>query len=203
MTQLFSWGQSLGALAQAGLTYSRDPFDIERFEEIRRMSIEMIAAATGESEDTIREIVTSDAGYPTPKIDTRAVIVGDGKVLLVQENDGRWSLPGGWCEQDLSPAVSTQKEVSEEAGLDVDVTRLIAVQDRKLHNKPDYIFGVTKMFFECVVRSGEFAPNTETIDAQYFDVEDLPELAEEKTSTAQVKMCVQAALDPDWTTIFD
>lgn len=203
MTQLFSWGQSLQALAQAGLTYSRDRFDIERFEAIRDMSIEMMAAATGESEETIRQIVTADAGYPTPKIDTRAVIVDQGKVLLVQESDGRWSLPGGWCEQDLSPAASTKKEVLEEAGLDVEVTRLLAVQDRARHNKPNYIFGVTKMFFECTVNSGKFSPNTETIDSRYFSLDELPDLAEEKTSRAQVVMSVEACLDPSWIVTFD
>ena len=161
------WATELQALAQAGLWYSRDPYDIERFERVRDIAAGMMAEGTDLPLEKVRGLFCNESGYQTPKIDTRAAIFVDGKILLVRENDGFWSLPGGWADIGLSVGENAVREVREEAGLEARAERLIAVLDHAKHNRP------------------------------------LPELSEGKNSAEQIKMCFDAARDPDWRVLFD
>ena len=120
-----NWAIELQALAQAGLFYGRDVFDIERFQRIRDIAAEMLADRTELPPDTVRGLFCNETGYQTPKIETRAAVFRDGKILLVQEKDGLWALPGGWCDVLESVRSNTEKEVREEAGLDVRARRII------------------------------------------------------------------------------
>ena len=130
------WAVELQALAQTGLYYSKDIFDTERYERIREIAAEMLAHQTEIPLEKVKDLFCNETGYQTPKIDTRAAIFREGKILLVQEKNGTWSLPGGWCDVDLSVKENTIKEVKEEAGLDVCADMVIAVQDREKHNAP-------------------------------------------------------------------
>lgn len=129
--QWLKWAVELQAIAQAGLFYGKDKFDIERYERIRDIASEMVAYKSEISIEKVKDIFASEKGYQTPKIDTRAAIFKDDKILLVHEANGTWSLPGGWCDVDISVEENTIKEVKEESGLDVKVKRVIAVQDRE------------------------------------------------------------------------
>lgn len=201
--QVAAWAMELQSLAQAGLFYGRDAFDRERYQRIREIAAEMLAARTDIPLEKLTGLFCGDTGYQTPKVDTRAAIFRDGKLLLVRENSGRWSMPGGWCEYDLSPAENTVKEAKEEAGLDVAVQRVISVQDRDKHNQPPYAYGVVKIFYQCEVLGGSFARNLETSESRYFSPEELPPLAEEKCSEEQVRMCFAAYGDDNWRVQFD
>ena len=153
--------------------------------------------------DKVVEVFCSDTGYQTPKVDSRAAVFRDGRILLVRENDGRWSLPGGWCEYNLAPADNAVKEAKEEAGVDVTVKKLIAVHDKNKHNPKPYLFSVIKIFYLCELTGGEFVPNIETSASGFFSLEELPEMAEEKCSAEQVRMCFAAAASEHWTVQFD
>lgn len=202
--KILSWAVELQSLAQAGLYYGNDKFDIERFERIREISAEMISLKSEVSLEKVRNLFCNDDGYCTPKIDTRGAIFKDNKILLVQESDGRWTLPGGWCDVYCSPAENTIKEVKEEAGLDVAIDKLVAVQDRAKHNAQTYAFGVTKIFFLCTAKGGEFEKNIETISTKYFAENEIPEnLATEKCTADQIKICFQAHYAETWETLFD
>jgi len=124
------WAAELQSLAQAGLTYGKDKFDLERYERIREISAEMMEEKTGLPLEKVKELFCGETGYQTPKVDTRAAVFRDGKILLVHENNGKWSLPGGWCDFDKSIGENTAKETLEEAGAAVKPEMLIAVQDR-------------------------------------------------------------------------
>ncbi len=150
------WIIELQSLGQAGLTYGKDVYDKERYERIREISAGMMANITDIPVDKVKGLFCNDIGYQTPKIDTRAAIFKDDKILLVHENNGTWSLPGGWCDVDVSVAENTVKEVKEEAGLDVIADRVIAIQDRAKHNLPLYAYGVCKIFIECTTIGGDF-----------------------------------------------
>ncbi|MBR0462759.1 MAG: NUDIX hydrolase [Clostridia bacterium] len=202
MDRLVEWAKELQSLAQAGLYYGRDVYDRERYQRIRKIATEMILMKSDVSADKVTGLFCGDVGYQTPKIDTRAAIFEDGKILLVCER-GKWSLPGGWCEFNLSPAENTVKEVKEEAGLDVRVRRLIAVQDRDKHNAPPYAYGVVKIFFLCEGMGGQFAANSETSESRYFSLDECPALAEEKCTEEQIRMCFDAYRSDTWTVLFD
>lgn len=197
------WAVELQSLAQAGLTYGRDAYDRERYERIREISAEIIAHMAEIPLEKAKDLFCNESGYQTPKLDTRAAIFQEGKILLVRENDGRWSLPGGWCDVNVSVAENTVKEVREESGLDVVVERMIAVQDRAKHNLPVYAYGVCKIFMQCAVIGGKFEENIETTEFRYFAEDELPELASEKNNEEQIKMCFEASRSRSWQTRFD
>ena len=139
--KLLDWAIEIQSLAQAGLTYGKDKFDLVRYERLRDISAEMIAERADFSIEKVKELFCNESGYQTPKVDTRAAVFNGGKILLVHESDGTWSLPGGWCDVDCSVAENVVKETREEAGLTVKPELLIAVQDRCKHNKPNYATG--------------------------------------------------------------
>ena len=201
--QWLEWVVELQALAQAGLHYGKDPFDRERYQRIREIAAEMAARQGDVPLEKVRDLFCCETGYQTPKLDTRAAVFQEGKILLVRENDGRWSLPGGWVDVNVSVGENTVKEVREEAGLEVTVDTVIAVQDREKHNRPVYAWKVCKVFVLCGLVGGAFAPNSETTESGYFPLEALPPLAEEKNTREQVAMCFRAFHDKNWKTLMD
>ena len=203
MDKIAEWAAELQSLAQAGLYYAKDVFDRERFERVRQIAAEMMAERTGLPLGKVTELFCADSGYQTPKVDTRAAVFRDGKILLVQERDGRWALPGGWCEFNLTPAENAVKEAREEARLDVAVKSLIAVHDSDRHNRPPYPFHIVKLFFLCEERGGAFRENSETLARGFFPREELPPLAAEKCCAEQVLMCFDAREAENWRVVFD
>ena len=202
----------LQSLAQAGLAYGKDVYDLERYTRIREIAAEMIAA---HKHAELFEI-ESETGYPFAyracvevskkelSEDARAAVFKEGKILLVHEKNGTWSLPGGWCDVNQSVAENTVKETLEEAGLNVKPVRMIAVQDRNKHNDPPYAYGIVKVFILCEVISGAFTENIETTEIRYFGKEEIPEnLALEKTNKEQIQMCFKANEAKHWETQFD
>ncbi|WP_368114008.1 NUDIX hydrolase N-terminal domain-containing protein [Bacteroides sp. RTP21281st1_E4_RTP21281_210402] len=201
--QWLEWAKELQFLAQTGLTYSKDVFDIERFERIREISAEIISAQSELSLEKVKDLFCNETGFQTPKLDTRAAIFKEDKILLVKERNGTWSLPGGWVDVNQTVKSNTEKEVEEEAGLKVEATRIIAVQDRNMHNVPPYAYNVCKVFVLCEILSGYFQPNIETTESDYFRLEELPLLAEEKNNEEQIKMCFSAYHDKNWQVLFE
>ena len=197
------WAKELQFLAQAGLTYTENAFDRERFERVREIAAEIMSLQSGLPLQRVKDLFCNETGFQTPKLDTRAAIFKDGKILLVKERNGTWSMPGGWVDATQSIRRNTVKEVKEEAGLDVEAVRLIALHDRNLHNQPPYAYSVCKAFVLCKVLGGSFCPNTETVESRYFGPDELPLLAEEKNNREQIEMCFKARLDPDWPVVFD
>lgn len=198
-----AWAQELQSIAQGALFYCKDKFDIERFKRIREISAEMISCQTEIPVDKVRGLFCNEIGYQTPKLDSRAAIFEAGKILLVRENNGTWSLPGGWVDVDLSVKENIIKEVKEEAGLDVTVDKVIAVQDREKHNLPVYAYRVCKIFLLCSVIGGAFRENIETVESRYFGADELPPLALEKNNEEQIRMCFLAQEADTWETMFD
>ena len=197
------WAIEIQSIAQCGLAYTKDMYDKERYEQLRNIAVEMLSYKTDISVDKIKTLFCNESGYQTPKLDTRAVIFEDEKILLVREKNGLWSLPGGWVDVLESIESNTIKEVKEEAGLDVITKRVIAIQDRNKHNKPLYPYGVCKVFVECEVIGGEFIENIETTEIKYFSIENLPNLCEAKTTSKQIEMCFEAKNNQNCNVVFD
>lgn len=192
------------SIAQAGLQYGRDKYDRERYEQLRKISAEMLSAKTDIPVNKVYELFCGETGYQTPKVDTRAAVFLDGKILLVHENNGTWALPGGWCDVDQSVASNCVKEVREEAGFTVFPERLIAVQDWRKHNVTNFAYGVVKIFVLCRYECGEFEDNIETDGIGFFEKGGIPgNLAVEKCTREQILMCFEALENPGMPTIFD
>jgi ADP-ribose pyrophosphatase YjhB (NUDIX family) len=210
--ELLSKAKRIQAIAQTGLTYCKDPFDLDRYGELMRISFELLEASTDAPLDRIAGVFSHEVGYPTPKMDVRASIVVDGRILLVKETaDGKWSLPGGWADIDLSVREMAVKESREETGLEVLPGKLVAVLERNRHNPPPMHCGCIKIFVECAALEPEaalaiekrFEPNFETSAIGFFAPDSLPPLSETRVTAAQIELCIRAHGDPNWKTCFD
>ncbi len=201
--KLLQWALDLQGIAQTGLYYGSGKFDLDRYEQIRKIAAEMISYRTEIPEEKVKEIFCSDVGYLTPKLDTRAAIFKDDKILLVKESSGAWSMPGGWVEPDKSIMENTVKEAWEEAGLTVTADRLIALYDLDKNNLKLHPFKVIKAFVLCTVVGGHFQRNLETVDSRYFGLDELPELTEDKNTRDQIALCFAAQAAEHWETVFD
>ncbi|MHA6802273.1 NUDIX hydrolase [Salinifilum ghardaiensis] len=182
---------ALLATAQNGLTYARDPYDRDRYEQVRRSAEELMELVSDGGAEQVHRIVALDSGYATPKIDVRGGLFGgDGEVLLVQErSDGRWTLPGGWCDVLESPSEAVAKEVREEAGITVDVDKLVAVLDReKQGHRPHFAFHVHKFFFLCRQRERFALDSVETSSADWFPLDALPPLSHSRVLETQLHL---------------
>ncbi len=200
---LVNWAMKLQSLAQAGLTYGKDRFDLERYQEIRTISAEMMSWKSDMPLKKVKSLFCNEIGYQTPKIATRAAIFKNQKILLVQENDGTWSIPGGWCEVNLSVKENCIKEVKEEAGIDIEVEKVIALHSLSKHSSKEYPYGVLEIFFLCKPKEGHFEQNIETIDSKYFGINELPNMSSDKGSKEQALMCFKALNDPLWIAQFE
>ncbi|HHQ4635799.1 TPA: NUDIX hydrolase [Aeromonas veronii] len=188
-TPLNAFLEQVLATAQAGLTYSSDPFDVGRFEALRRACTDLIASQSELKPEAIAEWIALDSGYPTPKLDVRALILDEaGRLLLVQERcDGCWTLPGGWCDIGDSPAAAVEREVIEETGLECRAVQLLALFDKLKHPHPPQLPHAHKAFFLCEVTGGQLLAETdETRGAAYFAIDDLPLLSRHRVVESQL-----------------
>jgi ADP-ribose pyrophosphatase YjhB (NUDIX family) len=198
------WTQRLAAIAQSGLTYARDPFDIERYEALRALAADVIAEHTGNDARDIDAYLATQAGYATPKIDVRGVVFRDGKLLLVRErSDGGWTLPGGWADVLDSPSSAVEREIHEESGYEVRATQILAVLDRNKHPHPPQVFHVWKIFIRCELTGGAPADSIETDGVDFFTRDALPPLSALRVTPAQLALMFAHLDDPNRPPDFD
>jgi ADP-ribose pyrophosphatase YjhB (NUDIX family) len=197
-TEWLDWVRRLQAIAQSGLAYAEDPYDIERYEQVRRIAAEIAASRSEASVDRVEGLFCKERGYATPKLDIRAVVLDEkGAVLLVKEKeDGLWTLPGGWVDVGESPSEAAQREVKEETGYEVRAERLLALWDRDKHPHPPLPFHVYKLYFECELLGGEpLAASTETEEVGFFPTDALPELSLGRVTPRQIERLFEQATD--------
>ena len=199
------WAQELQFLAQCSLAYSKDKFDRERSERIRDIACEMLSYKYDLPIEKIKMDFASEIGYQTPKVETRAAIIKDNKILLVKEQlDGKWALPGGYQDVNVSVRENIIKEASEEAGAVVQPLKVVAVLDYNRHHHVNFPLGMVKIFVLCEYINHSFNENTETLGAEFYSLDDLPELSLTRTTKKQLEMCFECYKDPkNWDTIFD
>ncbi|MBM7551150.1 NUDIX hydrolase [Thalassobacillus pellis] len=181
------WAKEIQAIAQAGLTYTTDPFDEERFEQLRNLSVEILQSYTDEPFEKIHHLFTNETGYQTPKVDIRAVVFDNDKLLFVKEKaDGKWALPGGWADINLSPKEIAVKEVKEEAGIDVTANKLSGIIDMHKHPHPPNPYHIYKILIQCSWSGGSLQKGLETDNALFFPQDQLPELSLQRNTYEQV-----------------
>ncbi|WP_437890635.1 NUDIX hydrolase [Phytobacter sp. V91] len=170
--------QQVQAIAQTGLQYSTGVFDKERYEALRKIAFELLSSNFDLSAEQFSSLHIPDEGYATPKTDVRAIVLREGKLLMVRESDdGLWSLPGGWVDVGDAPSAAVCREVLEETGLQVKATKLLGIWDRNQHNHPPYPWHVYKVIFLCEEYGGEITTSYESLDVKFFDINKLPELS--------------------------
>lgn len=195
------WIQTLTTISQRGLAYSKDPYDRDNYELLRELCAEMVMAGAPGSADA-KAILSAQSGYPTPKVDVRAAVFHEGRLLLVREaQDGRWALPGGWADLGVSPGDMAAKEVREEAGLEVKARRLLGVFGKRVDGAS--VFSVYKLIFHCELLGGEARPNHETTEVRFFPRDALPELSMFRTHPRHLEVVFAGVDDPTRPTFFE
>ena len=202
-----TFARELQAIAQTGLAFSRDPYDRERYGMLRALASKMMAAGAATPGERIESLFAGESGYATPKVDVRAAVFdGEGRILMVREvsDGGRWTLPGGWADVNLTVAENVAKEVREESGYEVSVRKLAAVWDRTRQGHPAAVFSCYKMFFVCDVTAGAPSTSHETSEVGWFAEDALPgDLSLGRTLDQQIRRMFEHARDPGLATDFD
>ena len=208
-TEILAIAQRLQALAQAGLMYSQNVFDTERYTEVQALSLQLLAGLTGQPVALLDTLFATETGYPTPKVDIRAVLFrGTDEILLVQEklDANRWSLPGGWADVGYTPFEVAVKEVREETGLETEAVRLLALLDKKQHPHPPQPWYIYKAFVLCRVVGGAIQENTvETAGVRWVHRSELAELelSTDRITHSQLVQMLEFASQPDLPTLCD
>jgi ADP-ribose pyrophosphatase YjhB (NUDIX family) len=199
------WARALQGIAQAGLTYAQDPYDLERYRDVRRVAAEIAAHGSGTDVEHITGFFSSQHGYPTPKIDVRAAVIADQRILLVRErDDGGWTMPGGWADVGESAAEAAVRETREEAGVQVRAVKMIALYERERRGHPPHPEFSYKAFFACQLDGpAEPRPGSETTGAGFFDRLDLPTLSLARITPAEIELAFAHRESPQLPTEFD
>jgi ADP-ribose pyrophosphatase YjhB (NUDIX family) len=199
------WMTRLQAIAQNGLTFSVNAYDTERYQAIRQIAAEMLAAGSGADVALIADLLARDTGYATPKVDTRGVVFRGDTLLLVRERtDGRWSLPGGWADVGESPAESVTREILDESGFQTRPVKLLALFDRAKHpHEPPFAFHVYKLFFLCSITGGDTRTSAETDAVGFFGEKEIPQLSISRITPGQIQRFFEHHRQPDLPADFD
>jgi ADP-ribose pyrophosphatase YjhB (NUDIX family) len=198
------WATELQSIAQAGLTFGENQYDLDRYQKIRDLSVNILHEYTNIDHKKITDLFASETGYQTPKVDIRAAVFNGDRILLVNEKvDGKWSLPGGWADVNSSVSESAVRECLEEAGAVVKPKRLIAIHLGNRHNNHNFPFTIYKIFVECELVLNKFKANTETLCSDFFAPDNLPELSTERNTLEQINMCFDAKKSKLFETLFD
>jgi ADP-ribose pyrophosphatase YjhB (NUDIX family) len=201
------WAREMQALAQTGTEFSKDPYDLERYAALRRLSVRVMAEHTGADPLRIEGLFDTETGYATPKVGVRgAVFDNAGRILMVREvvDQNRWTLPGGWADVNQTPAQSVVREVFEESGYRVRAVKLAAVWDRARQAQPAMAFSVVRMFFICTLEGGAPTTSLETSEVGWFAEDDVPDdLSLRRTLPRHISRMFAHRRDPGLATEFD
>lgn len=204
--QWLEWAQKLQAIAQNGLTYSQNPFDLDRFHQVRQVAAEMMAIASGLEPAAVLDRFQQETGYATPKVDVRGAVFRDDRILLVKERfDGLWTLPGGYVDVGESPSLAVEREVYEESGYQTRAVKLLALYDRNhpRHAHPPFEYHIYKLFFQCELIGGSPVDSVETEAATFFAEGEIPELSLSRVVPGQIARLFEHYRHPGWQTDFD
>lgn len=198
------WAKRIQSLSQSGLSFTNDVYDIERYEELRKISAEIMEQYTGLEMDKITELFTNETGYQTPKVDIRGAVFNDEKILMVREKiDDKWSLPGGFCDIGLSPSENIVKEVKEESGYEINAKKLVALLDMNKHSHPPQPYHYYKIFIQCELIGGQAETGIETKDVRFFSENNLPKLSTDRNTEEQINVLFGFLRNPNKASIFD
>src|SRR5919107_1050070 len=202
--QWLLWSRRLQAIAQDGLTYTRDGYDLGRYEQLRELAAEILAAHSTGTVEEVRDLLALETGPATPKVDVRAAVFKEGRVLLVKEpGEEGWSLPGGWADVGESPSEAAARETLEESGYRVRPVRLLAAYDRDRHGHSPIPYHVYKLVYFCEILAQTPSPDVGAEGVGFFAEKQLPELSISRVTRAQISRFFEQHRDPDGPADFD
>jgi len=202
--QWLRWAQRLQAIAQDGLTYAHDDYDLGRYEQLRELAAEILAAHSTGTLEEARNLLILETGPATPKVDVRAAVFDDDRILLVRElGEAGWSVPGGWADVGESPSEAATRETLEESGYGVRPVRLLAAYDRDRHDHPPIAYHVYKLIYLCELMPEERLTDVDARGVRFFGEQEIPDLSVTRITRAQISRLFAQHRDPSIPTEFD
>lgn len=176
------------SLADTGLVYAEGAYDIDRYEEIKAISFEMMSQVTDQPVTVLKDVFLPVTEYPTVKVDVRGFVLNENdEILMAKESvDGKWTIPGGWADIGDTPSEAVLKEIREETGFDAEIIRLLAIYDKRCHPHPPEAFYIYKIMFLCKIKGGELKHGFDMEGADFFPLDDLPELSKDRILESQL-----------------
>jgi ADP-ribose pyrophosphatase YjhB (NUDIX family) len=202
--RFLEWAREIQALAQTGLHYAQDDFQRDRCRRLMEIAAEMISENAGVEYEAVVRAFGAQAGYATPKVDVRAAVFRERKLLLVRERlDGGWTMPGGWADVGDLPSKAAEREAWEEAGFRVQARRVVGIYDANRVNPLEF-FHAFKIVFLCEIVGGEARPSAETSEVVFFGQDEIPTAFSGGRTTSRHVRDAFAALDnPGGAAVFD
>ena len=198
------FAEKVQAIAQTGLAYASDPYDRERYQELRGIAVEMVARGSGVPVAEVQVAFASGIGYPTPKVDALAVVFRGDELLLVRERrSGGYTFPGGWADVGDTPGAAAERETLEESGYRVRASKLLALLDKSRHAHPPSLDYTYKVLIACRLEGGEPATSHEIDAVGFFPRTAIPELDLDRTTPGQIELAWGHHEDPSRPTDFD
>nr|WP_299340217.1 NUDIX hydrolase [Allomuricauda sp.] len=185
----------LKAIADTGLIYTEGSYDKERYEELQDISLKLLAHLGNTPFTVIKDFFMPQEDYPTPKVDIRGFVLNEvDEILMAKEGvDGKWTIPGGWADVGSTPSEIAVKEIWEETGIKTRVNRLLGVYDKQVHPHPPEPYYIYKIIFLCEVTGGELRPGFDMLGAQFFPLDKLPPLSEDRILKTQIEQLFRLA----------
>jgi ADP-ribose pyrophosphatase YjhB (NUDIX family) len=205
-TSILQWARKVQAIAQNGLTFTHDPFDRERYEQLQELVTTILTSQLAITPEKLQGLWVGDDGYATPKVDVRGGVFDQDKVLLVRErSDGKWTLPGGWVDIGDAPSFAVEREIREESGYLAKAIKLAALFDKNnpAHGHPPGVLHIYKLFFLCELTGGTPTISNETDGVDFFAVSSLPPLSTGRATQSQIERLYQHQLNRGLPTDFD
>jgi ADP-ribose pyrophosphatase YjhB (NUDIX family) len=198
------WAQEIQALAQTGYHYAENHYQQERNQRLMEIAAEIVSEHSDLGYEATLAIYRAQAGYATPRVDVRAAVFRDGKLLLVRElSDGGWTMPGGWADVGDMPSRAAEREAWEEAGFRVKACKFVGVYDNN-RIQPLQLFHCFKLVFLCDLLSGEASPSLETAEVAFFGLDEIPQpLSGQRTALRHIQDAFTAYLNPSCPAVFD
>ncbi len=206
-SETFKWlgvAREIQQLAQTGAAFAETGYEKDRYKRLNEITAEIIEHHTTLEKESVQKVLMEHPGYATPKIDVRAAVIKDGKILLVQETtDNCWAMPGGWADVGDIPSEVASRECKEESGFDVKPIKVIGIYDANRVGGRLELFHAFKIIFLCELIGGEATPSEETLDVEFFDFNQIPALSVNRTNKMHLNE-IQLHLDnPERKTYFD
>ena len=205
-TSILQWARKVQAIAQNGLTFTRDPFERERYQQLQDLVTTILTSYLPITPEQLQALWVGDDGYATPKIDVRGGVFDQDKVLLVRErSDGKWTLPGGWVDIGDGPSFAVEREIREESGYLAKAVKLAALFDKNnpAHGHPPGIHHIYKLFFLCELTGGTPTISNETDGVDFFPVSSLPPLSTGRATQSEIERLYEHHLNRGLPTDFD
>lgn len=192
------------AMANNGLTYSTNSYDIDRYHKLLALAAELLSVAATQTVDEIVRIFAADVDLRTPLVGMDTAVFDDaGRVLLIQRSDNhKWAMPGGAAEIGETPAANAAREVWEETGYQVEITHLLGLFDNSRYFRDINRHGYLLLFAGKVV-GGEITLSNESLDVQWVALDAIPWDELSPGHVERLRHAVTWVGDPTIPTYFD